>query len=54
VLVETPVFQGTLLRPGNVLEGPAIVEYAASTAVVSGGQTATVDGLLNLSLRAAA
>ena len=51
-LTEVQVYDGTLLRPGNVLRGPAIVEYPASTAVLSGGQAATVDGLLNLSIRA--
>jgi N-methylhydantoinase A len=47
------VYDGLLLRAGNVIDGPAIVEYPASTVVLSSGQAATVDGLLDVSIRAA-
>ena len=53
-LVEMAVYDGALLRAGNVLDGPAIVEYPASTVVLSSGQVATVDALLDLSIRTAA
>ncbi len=45
---DVPVYQGELLRPGNRLGGPAIVEYRGTTAVVHGGQTAWVDAFSNL------
>jgi N-methylhydantoinase A len=53
-LVEMGVYDGTLLRAGNVVAGPAIVEYPASTVVLSSGQLASVDALLDLSIRAVA
>ncbi|HET7146165.1 MAG TPA: hydantoinase/oxoprolinase family protein [Gaiellaceae bacterium] len=53
-VVETAVYDGALLRPGNVVAGPAIVEYAASTVVLASGQVAVVDALLDLSVRRAA
>jgi len=49
--VACPVYDGALLRPGNVVAGPAIVEYPASTVVLSSGQAAVVDALLDLSIR---
>ncbi len=45
---DVPVYQGEQLRTGNRLTGPAIVEYRGTTAVVQAGQTAWVDGLLDL------
>jgi len=50
-VVETAVYDGALLRPGNAVTGPAVVEYPASTVVLSSGQVAVVDALLDLSIR---
>jgi N-methylhydantoinase A len=47
----TPVFKMELLRPGNEITGPAIVESAATTLLLHPGQTATVDNYLNLLLQ---
>ena len=40
--VETPVYLGAELKPGNVLPGPAIIEEPTTTVVVYPGSTATV------------
>jgi N-methylhydantoinase A len=47
----TAVYEGEQLRPGNVIEGPAVVEYAGTTVALASGQRAVVDTLLNLSIR---
>jgi N-methylhydantoinase A len=49
--VDMPVYRGGELRPGNSLEGPAIVEYPGTTVAVISGQRATVDEFLGISLR---
>jgi N-methylhydantoinase A len=50
-LVGTAVYDGKELRPGNRIEGPAVVEYPGTTVALTSGQTALVDELLNLSIR---
>ena len=47
-LKSTGIYNRTRLLPGDVIEGPAIVEQLDSTTVVWEGQVATVDGFLNL------
>ncbi|MDH3700325.1 MAG: hydantoinase/oxoprolinase family protein, partial [Alphaproteobacteria bacterium] len=49
--VETPVFGRSALRPGQRIEGPAIIEQLDTTTVVFPGDAATVDGRRNLILR---
>lgn len=49
--VQTPVFSMELLRPGNLIAGPAVVESPATTLLLHPGQTATVDRRLNLLLQ---
>ena len=51
--VPTPIYQRTLLRPGDVVNGPAIIEQEDSTTVVWEGQTSTVDAYSNLLLERA-
>ena len=41
--VDTPVYDGDLLRAGNVIAGPAIVEERTTTVVLPDGFTCTVD-----------
>src|SRR5262245_20045376 len=48
--VETPVYDRYALRPGDTLEGPAIVEERESTTVVPPGDRLCVDEGLNLRL----
>ena len=48
--VEAPVFRRRDLAPGNVIRGPAIIEEKTSTVVLYPGQTAVVDGMLNLEI----
>ena len=48
--VSTPVFERALLSPGELLEGPAIIEQMDSTTIVPPGFTATVDNESNLVL----
>jgi N-methylhydantoinase A len=42
------VFDRTKLLEGNVINGPAIIEEAASTTVVEPGDTVTVNGFGHL------
>jgi N-methylhydantoinase A len=46
--VETPVFDRYALRPGDRIEGPALVEERESTLVITPGDTVEVDAQLNL------
>jgi N-methylhydantoinase A len=48
--VETPVYDGTALRPGNLFAGPAVVEYPLTTVALVSGQQARVDELLGISI----
>ena len=50
--IETKLYNRDLLRPGNVVEGPAIIDQMDSTTVVPPGQSATVDAYFNLILEA--
>jgi len=47
---ETPIYDRTLLRPGNAIAGPAIVTDDDSTVVVQPDHTATVDRYANLEI----
>jgi N-methylhydantoinase A len=49
--VPTDVFLYERLRPGHVLEAPAIVESRETTVVIPPGCTATVDAGLNIRIR---
>lgn len=51
-LIETPVFRRDALRPGAVIEGPAVIEEATSTVVIYPGQQAAVDPYLCLEIAA--
>ena len=46
--IATPVFNMELLRPGNNIAGPAVVESPATSLLLHPGQTATVDRYRNL------
>ncbi|BCV26054.1 hydantoinase/oxoprolinase family protein [Gelria sp. Kuro-4] len=46
--VNTPVYRTKLLRAGNVIKGPAILEEYGSTVVVFPGHTATMDQYRNI------
>lgn len=48
--VSTPVYKRELLRRGNVIEGPALIEEHASTTVVQPGDTVQVDRFGNLQI----
>ena len=45
--VQTKVYDGHALRPGNSLKGPAVVELATTTIVVRPGQNLAVDPYSN-------
>jgi N-methylhydantoinase A len=47
---ETPVYDGNLLKPGNRLAGPAIVELDTTTVVVRPDQNLEVDAFANLTI----
>jgi N-methylhydantoinase A len=46
--IETPIYDGTRLRAGNRIAGPAVIEYPGTNAVVPDAATARVDPLGNL------
>ncbi|HVX31545.1 MAG TPA: hydantoinase/oxoprolinase family protein [Solirubrobacterales bacterium] len=46
--LETPIFRAEHLVPGDVVEGPAVIEPTVTTIVVRPGQTARVDELGNI------
>ena len=48
--VETTIYAGPELRPGNRIAGPAIFEYPGTTVAVLSGQEAQVDELLGISI----
>lgn len=47
---DTPVYKRDLLRAGNLISGPALIEEHASTTVVQPGDELRVDGLGNLQI----
>jgi N-methylhydantoinase A/oxoprolinase/acetone carboxylase beta subunit len=44
---ETKIYAWETLRPGNCIEGPAIVEAEATTVVVEPGWTFKIDSFIN-------
>jgi N-methylhydantoinase A len=41
--IETPIYDGPALRPGNALDGPAVIEQPGTTVVVPAGARAELD-----------
>jgi N-methylhydantoinase A len=41
--VDTPIYDGKLIRPGNVVTGPAVIHEPGTTIVVGVGQEAMLD-----------
>ena len=48
--IETPIFDGHRLVPGNRLEGPAVLELETTTVVLHPGQTLQMDAYGNFEL----
>ena len=48
--VATSVYKRDLLKSGNVIQGPALIEEHASTTVVQPGDTVSVDQFGNLQI----
>jgi N-methylhydantoinase A len=46
--IDTPVYERDLLQPGNVINGPCLVEEIASTSVLTPGARGTVDEYGNI------
>ena len=42
--IETPIYDGAVLQPGNIIEGPAIIEEIDTTIVVQPGDVARLNG----------
>jgi N-methylhydantoinase A len=49
-LVDTPIYDGTALRPGNAVAGPTVVETPDTTVAVHPGQTLRVDRFGNFEI----
>jgi N-methylhydantoinase A len=47
---DTPIYDGTVLRPGNAVAGPTVVETPDTTVVVHPGQTLHVDRFGNFEI----
>lgn len=45
--VQTPIFDGPQLRPGNEIAGPAIIEHPGTTVVIPHDSAARIDEYLN-------
>jgi N-methylhydantoinase A len=41
--IETPIYDGPALRPGNALDGPAVIEQPGTTVVVPAGARVALD-----------
>jgi N-methylhydantoinase A len=54
VALDTPAYDGMLLRPGHLLRGPAIIEERTTTIVVPAAFTCTIDERKNYVLQKAA
>ena len=48
--LPTPIYEGTELKVGSRVAGPAVIEYPGTTVAVGPSQFATVDTFLNLSI----
>jgi N-methylhydantoinase A/oxoprolinase/acetone carboxylase beta subunit len=48
--LDTPVYDGTALRPGNAVAGPAVFETPDTTVVVRPGQSLRVDAFGNFEI----
>ena len=51
--METQVYDHDRLMPGALIEGPAIIEQRASTAVAGPGDRVRTDAYLNLTIELA-
>src|SRR5574341_1004261 len=49
-VVDTPVYDGQALRPGNRLAGPAVIETPDTTVVVHPGQSLRIDAYRNFEI----
>jgi N-methylhydantoinase A len=49
--VPTPVYRGEELRAGDVVDGPAVIQYATTTLALCSGQHASVGDLLEVEIR---
>lgn len=47
---ETPIYDGTKLEAGHVVEGPAVIELTETTVVVRPEQTARLDAFKNITI----
>jgi N-methylhydantoinase A len=50
--VPARIYDGNVLRPGNVLMGPAVIERRDTTVLLPAGHRAAVDGYQNLRIKA--
>jgi N-methylhydantoinase A/oxoprolinase/acetone carboxylase beta subunit len=48
---ETAIYDGPGLLPGNMLAGPAVIEYPTTTVAIGSRKVARVDELLGVEVR---
>ncbi len=51
--LDTPIYAGPGLLPGNLVRGPAVIEYPTTTIALGSAKFARVDELLGIEVRAA-
>jgi N-methylhydantoinase A len=49
---DTPIYAGQKLVPGNLIDGPAVIEYPTTTLALGSGKRARVDELLGVEVSA--
>jgi N-methylhydantoinase A len=49
---DTPIYDGPKLAPGNLIDGPAVIEYPTTTLALGSGKRARVDELLGVEVSA--
>jgi N-methylhydantoinase A len=51
-IVQTPIYAGPRLRPGNLVSGPAVIEYPTTTVALGSSKRARVNELLGIEVTA--
>lgn len=50
-MVECPIYERDLMKPGNEVKGPCVIEERASSTIITPGSTAVIDEYRNIVVR---